>query len=131
MLTDLHNSVFRHPIMSIMVGAVTICESFALYIIITSTLEVPVVVIILFSAVAVDLFILIVGPFKIMANPFVRSKELLQSLKRMNTSGWVKRFVKSCPPSKLILGDGKFFDRATSLVIFSKCVDLLITFVLM
>lgn len=131
MLTDMHNSVIRHPFISIMVGAVTACESFALYIIITATSAIPIPILLLLSSVAVDLFVLIVGPFRIMANPLVKSIALLESLKRMNESKWVKRFVRSLPPSKMTLGDGKFFDKATSLVIYSKCADLVITFLLM
>lgn len=131
MLTDMHNTVFGYLIMSILIGAITVCESFALYTIITSTSEVPIPVIILFSTVAVDLLIVIVGPFKMMANPLVKSIELLEALQWMNGSGWIRRFVRSCPPSKMTLGDGKFFDKATSLVICSTCADLLITFLLM
>ncbi|OXA54615.1 hypothetical protein Fcan01_11135 [Folsomia candida] len=119
MLTDMHNSVIRHPFISIMVGAVTACESFALYIIITATSAIPIPILLLLSSVAVDLFVLIVGPFRIMANPLVKSIALLESLKRMNESKWVKRFVRSLPPSKMTLGDGKFFDKATSLVIYT------------
>ncbi|OXA54613.1 hypothetical protein Fcan01_11137 [Folsomia candida] len=131
MLGDMHNSVFRHPIMAILIGAVTVCASFALYILITSTSVAPIPIIIILSLVALDLFIMVVGPFKFMANPLPKSTELLQSFKRMNRSRWIKRFVRSCPPSKLLLGDGKFFDRATSLVICRKSADLVITFLLM
>ncbi|OXA49501.1 hypothetical protein Fcan01_15713 [Folsomia candida] len=103
MLTDMHNTVFGYLIMSILIGAITVCESFALYTIITSTSEVPIPVIILFSTVAVDLLIVIVGPFKMMANPLVKSIELLEALQWMNGSGWIRRFVRSCPPSKMTL----------------------------
>ncbi|OXA54994.1 hypothetical protein Fcan01_11268 [Folsomia candida] len=130
-LTDMHNSVFRHPIMSILVGSITACESFALYTLITSSAVIPFPVLILFTAVGFYLFIVIIGPFKIMANPFVQSVELLHAFESMKGSKLIKRLVKSFPPSKLTLGVGRFFDRATSLVICSQCVDLLITFLLM
>ncbi|OXA53666.1 hypothetical protein Fcan01_11282 [Folsomia candida] len=116
-LTDLHNSVFRHPIMSILVGSVTACESFALYTLITSSTVVSYSVLVLFAAVGVELFVVTVGPFKIMANPFVQSVELLHSFESMKGSKLTKRLVMSFPPSKLTLGDGGFFDKATSLVI--------------
>lgn len=130
-LNDMHNSVFRHPIMSILIWSVTACESFALYTLITSASIVPLPASILFGTVAFDLLILIVGPFKMMADPFIKSIQLLKSVKTMNRSKWIRRFVRSCPPSKLSSGDGKCFDRATSIVICSKCADLVITFLLM
>ncbi|OXA54308.1 hypothetical protein Fcan01_11276, partial [Folsomia candida] len=130
-LTDMHNSVFRHPIMSVIVGSVTACESFALYTLITSSSVIPFPGLILFATVGVELFAVIVGPFKVMANPFVKSVELLHSFQPMTGSKLIKRLVRSFPPSKLTLGDGGFFDKATSLVICSQCIDLLITFLLM
>lgn len=127
----MHNSVLRPPLMACLVGGVSMFVSFSLYIIISSTSEVPFTIFVLFSAVALNMSVIIVWPFKLMGVPFVKSVELLKSLQRMNGLGWVKRFVRSCPPSKLSLGDGGFFDKATSLVILRKSIDLLITFLLM
>lgn len=130
-LSARHNSAFRQPIMPALVAGVTACGSFGLYVLITTTPDVPLPVIILFWMVAVQMVAIIVVPFKMLANPFVRSVGLLKYLQLMTGSAWAKRFVRSCPPSKFTLGDGNFFDRATSLVIWRKCVDVLITFLLM
>ncbi|OXA37988.1 hypothetical protein Fcan01_27245 [Folsomia candida] len=129
-LTDMHNSVLRQPITATLVGAITICQTFALYILITATSIVPGVVVFFFFMIALEMFIIIMGAFKILANPFLRSVELLYYMERKSGSKWGKRFVRSCPPSKVTLGDGKFFDRATSLVIWRTSVDYLITFLL-
>ncbi|OXA54299.1 hypothetical protein Fcan01_11279 [Folsomia candida] len=54
----------------------------------------------------VELFVVIVGHFKITGNPFIKSVELLDIFKSMTGSKLIKRLVKSFPPSKLTLGDG-------------------------
>lgn len=131
LLSGMHNSVLRSPVMPVMVGGVMLCESFALYLVLTSTSVVPVPIFMLSLVVAIEMSIIIIGLFKMMANTFVKSENLLKFLQSMNGPRWVSRFIRSCPPSKLILGDGNFFDRATSLVIWRKSVDLLITFLLM
>ncbi|OXA48567.1 hypothetical protein Fcan01_16513 [Folsomia candida] len=131
LLSAMHNFIFRQPAMPVLVGGITRCESFALYILITSASSVPLPVLLFFCVLAFELFILIVGPLKVMANPYITSVELLNSLRGVHGPKWVHRFVKSCPPSKLTLGDGTFFDSSASLEIWSKCVDLLITFILM
>jgi hypothetical protein len=41
------------------------------------------------------------------------------------------RFLRSCSPLKLSMGDGTFFDRLTSLVIWEVCVGLLVNLLVM
>lgn len=131
LLSTMHNSGFRQPAMSGIIGKVTICESFALYILITSAdIQIPIPVLFLFFLVATGLFILSVCHMKVIAKPFIKSVKFLDSLKALKLSKWTKRFAKFCSPSKLTLGDGKFFDKSTSLVIWKKAVDLLITLLL-
>ncbi|OXA49295.1 hypothetical protein Fcan01_15678 [Folsomia candida] len=130
LLVDMHNLVLKQPVMSALVGCVTTLESFTLYIVIASRSVVPLPLLLLFAAVAVSMFFVIVRLFKMMSNPFIKSVELLNSLKRMNESKQIKRCVQSFREAKLTLGDGKFFDTSTSLVIWAKCIDLLITFLL-
>lgn len=117
--------------MPIFVGAIITCESCALYILITSTDKVPIPIIFLFIVVAIDVWILIVGPMKIMAKPYVESVEFLNSLKTENTSKWTKKFARSCTPAKIMLGDGKFFDAGTPLVVWRQTIELLVAFLLM
>lgn len=129
LLSGMHNLVLREPVMPALVGGILLCESFALYLVLTSMFVIPVPILVLSLGVAVEMSI-IIGLFRMMANPFVKSEKLLKYLQILNGPRWVKRFVMSCPPSKMILGDGNFFDKATSLVIWRKSVDLLITFLL-
>ncbi|OXA49633.1 hypothetical protein Fcan01_15554 [Folsomia candida] len=129
-LSIMHNAVLSQPIMPVFVGGVTVCLSFALYILIVPTSEVPLPVFLLFCQVTLHMFVIIVGPFKMMACPLVKSIEVLKSLERIKGTSLVRKFVRSCPPCKMSLGDGTFFDMATSLVILRKSVDLLIYFLL-
>ncbi|OXA37729.1 hypothetical protein Fcan01_27555 [Folsomia candida] len=130
-LSTMQNSVLRQPFMPTLVGGVTVCQTWTLYIVITGTSLVPVPALLLSLGVATEMFLVIMGPFRMIANPFVKSTELLKSLRRLNNSRWIQRFVRSCQPSKLTLGDGKFFDRATFLLVWRKSIDFLISFLLM
>ncbi|OXA42579.1 hypothetical protein Fcan01_22435 [Folsomia candida] len=92
---------------------------------------IPVPVLIFFLAIAVDFWIIIHAVFKVLSYPYVESLEFIHLVNKGKCSKWEGRFIKSCPPSKLSLGDGGFFDTLTSLVIWQKCIDFLITFLLM
>lgn len=117
--------------MPILVGSVAVAESLALYILITSATIIPFPFLLCLSLLVVYMFVIIIGAFKLAANPYVDSVALLKLLRAIDQSKWIKRFIVSFPPSKLTLGDGKFFDKATSLVIWRKTVDFLITCLLM
>lgn len=93
--------------MQVIIGSVTLTESLALYILITSASALPPQFLLSLSIFAVYMFIVIVGPFKLAANPYQKSVELLGLLKSLNGSKWSKRSVMSFPSSKLSLGDGK------------------------
>lgn len=131
LLSNFHNFVFCTPSMVVMAFSCTICESIALCLIITSSSTVPLPVLILFSIVAADLCIVIHAVFKILSYPHVKSLEFIEFVKTRSYSKWEHRFILSCPPSKLSLGDGGFFDKLTSFVIWQKCIDFLITFLLL
>ncbi|OXA65177.1 hypothetical protein Fcan01_01135 [Folsomia candida] len=73
LLSDMHNSVCRQPAMPALIWSVIVCESFALYILITSAYIIPFPVLILFAVIAVELFVVIVAPLKMVAKPTVKS----------------------------------------------------------
>lgn len=126
------NNVWRKPGMPVAIGGVAIAEAAALFIILTSVSRLPVPVLVLFSMVAIDFFVVIHVLFNILSYTFVSSVKFVDLKKRgRRTSKWLRAFMKSCSPLKLSMGDGKFFDRLTSFVIWRHCVDMLITFLLM
>lgn len=131
MLSNFQNLVFAPPSMAVFVGAITLCESSILYLLVTSGNIVPFPVFVLFSIAAVDYLIIMLGIFKIISNPYVKSVKFLKLLGIKKVGKWEVRFIKSCPPSKIMLGNGKFFDQLTSIIIWQKCVDFLITLLLL
>lgn len=131
LLSNFHNFVFAYPAMAILVGGVTLCTSIAFYLLITSAHVVPLPVLILFSIIAFDFFFAVHGVFKIVSYPYTKSLDFFQLVKVGNYTKYELRYIKSCPPSKLSLGNGGFFDRLTSLVIWQKCIDYVIMFLLM
>lgn len=129
--SNFHNFVFCLPSMVVVAFGSTVAESIALFLLITSSNIIPVPVLIFFLAIAVDFWIIIHAVFKVLSYPYVESLEFIHLVNKGKCSKWEGRFIKSCPPSKLSLGDGGFFDTLTSLVIWQKCIDFLITFLLM
>ncbi|OXA54630.1 hypothetical protein Fcan01_11367 [Folsomia candida] len=59
----------------------------------------------------------------------VKFFENMKSLRSRNP--WFKKFLTSCPPLKVGMGDGKFFDGLSAFVIWQFCVDRLINLLLM
>lgn len=131
LLSNFHNFVFTSPSMAIVAFSCTLCESFALFLIITSSRIVPLPVLTLFCLVVVDFGIVIQAVFKILSYPYVKSVEFIGLVEMARYSKSEHRFIQSCPPFKLSLGDGGFFDKLTAFVIWQKCIDLLITFLLL
>jgi hypothetical protein len=137
-LTQLFNDVWRNPSMSALVWGAVISEAGSLYFIITSVNHVPFFMILLFSSQAIDFFITIHVLFKLASFPCTKSCDFLESMKRRNNSRWgkmnykwMKRFLKSCPPSKLSMGNGQCFEQLTSFVIWDTCINILITLLLL
>lgn len=117
LLSNFHNFVFCVPSMVVLAFSCTICESIALFLMITSNHVVPLPVLILFSLVVIDFFVIIHSVFKILSYPYVKSLEFIGLVKMGRYSKLEHRFILSCPPSKLSLGNGGFFDKLTSFVI--------------
>lgn len=130
-LGQLRNNVWKDGAMSSFVGGVILAESVALYVLFNSFAKIiPRVVILIFLIVAMDMFIVILTLFKVLARPLATSCALLRTVKNVKMSKYMRTFVRSCPPSKLRNGNGKYLDKMSSLIVWQTCVDLLITLLL-
>lgn len=83
--------------MAIVTGAVMICGSIALYVVISSADIVPLPVVILFSIVAFDFFLIIHGIFKIVSYPYIKSVDFIHLVKNGKYTKWDLQFINSCP----------------------------------
>lgn len=131
-MSILQNIVWSMPAMQILVGGIILAVITSYFILLTSLDKVPGPVAIFFALMAFDFTFVIHFLFKKVSIPCVESGELLEKLKsNERKSKWFTAFVRSCSPIKLSLGDGGFFDRLTSLVIWKFCMDQLITILLL
>ncbi|OXA44409.1 hypothetical protein Fcan01_20952 [Folsomia candida] len=120
------NHFWRKPLMSVVMLAIIIGETSALYILITSATKLPLPILVGFTMVGVDLFVVIHITFRILSLPHSASEKLMGKMKLLQKgrdSAWLKRFVRSCPSLKIGMGDGTFFDRLTPFIIWQFCVD--------
>ncbi|XP_035716515.1 uncharacterized protein LOC118439372 [Folsomia candida] len=133
-LSNLRNCAFEYPSLVQMVGGIIVGETASLYVLLTSTKILPLPVLAFFVIVAVDLFVVIHVIFHSLSDLFEVSVGFLDEMKLYHKFGnrkWFKKFLKSCPPLKLTIGDGQYFDRMTALGIWQYCVDQLITLLYM
>ncbi|OXA40326.1 hypothetical protein Fcan01_24984 [Folsomia candida] len=131
LLTIYRNNAWCLPSMPVVIGGVIAADTVSLYILVTSYDQVPLLILILFSIICLDCMIIIHVVFNILSKPYTTSCDFIEFMKSRNGTKWVKRFMRSCQPSKLTMGDGTFFDRLTSFVIWQKGIDYLITLLLM
>lgn len=121
------------PMMQAIIGGTILLTSASLYIILTSTDQIPLPVLILFYFMAFDCFVLILFLFKRWSFPYTRSEEFIktarQGLKKM--SRWEEKYIASCSPLKVESGNDTFVDRSTSLLISRIVLDQLVTFLLL
>lgn len=131
-LTRMLNDIWKYPMMPITIFAILVAEAVALYVLLTSIALLPISLIAVFSFVAIDFFIMIHFIFKILSYPFTKSNQYLQTIQRVKKpTKWLNRFIRSCSPAMISMGDGTFLDECTSLVIWKLCIDLLVTFLLL
>ncbi|OXA46206.1 hypothetical protein Fcan01_19286 [Folsomia candida] len=131
LLTTYQNNGWCQPSMPLAIGGVIAADTVSHYILITSYDKIPLSILFLFVIIALDCVILIHVMFNMLGKPYTTSCDFIEFMKSRNGPKWVKRFMRSCHPSKLTMGDGTFFDRSTSLVIWQKGIDYLITLLLM
>lgn len=129
-LTRLQNHIWQRLMMPLRFFLVTMV-AVTLYVLITSIDQIPVMIVVLFSAMAVNGFIVICVIYKILSYPLIASNRYLGLMKQKKASKCVTRFMKTCPPAKISMGDGKHFDKLASFVVCRQSIDLLISFLLL
>ncbi|OXA40779.1 hypothetical protein Fcan01_24489 [Folsomia candida] len=121
--TKLFNDLWKIPAMSAMVATCVIVEIVALFILTTSLDKLPLPIIGLFLLLAIIFFNVIQGLFKVLSKPFENSNMFIIEIRTGRHSAWVKRFMRSCPPVKISMGNGAYFDGLSALVIWQFCID--------
>lgn len=129
-VSNLHNEVIGTPWIQILVGGTTLAEIFSLHILITSHHVLPSLLLLFFSVAGIYFGLMIQIIFKIISYPYVKSKRMTNSKKRCRNR-IARSYVRSCSPIKLFLGDGRFFDKLTSMEISLFTVDKLVTLLLL
>lgn len=131
LLSTYQNNAWCQPSMQLCIGGIVVCETVSLYILVTSYHRIPLSVLFVFIICALDCGIVIQVIFNILSYPYTKSCDFIDSMKSVDGTKWVKYFMRSCQPSKLSMGDGGFFDRLTSFVLWQLSINNLITLVLM
>ncbi|OXA38643.1 hypothetical protein Fcan01_26586 [Folsomia candida] len=131
LISTYHDNTWCQPSVPVTLGGISVAETVSLYVLVTSHDRFPIIILLMFLMVALDCFVVIHSVCKIVAKPYSKSCNFIEFMKIRNLSKWVKYFMRSCRPSKFSMGDGTFFDRLTSFVLWQKCIDLLITLLLM
>lgn len=131
-LEKLMNDVWRKPLMAIGLLGIIIAETTSLYVLTTSSSKVTVPILEFFIMIGADFFGVIHVVYRILSLPHLSSKKLIRNAKlvQKGDSPWFTRFLKSCSPLKIGMGDGNFFDRLTPFVIWQFCVDMLVNMLL-
>ncbi len=121
--------------MSMLLAGCMESEVTNLHMVITSLKIVPIAAGLLFTTVAIDGFIIIQVMFKMLSIPYLSSVEFVKKAKTSTSNRkdakWAGKFLKSCAPLKIAMGDGNFFDRLSSFVIYKVCLDQVIALLLL
>lgn len=85
-----------------------------------------------FYLMGIDFFVIIQITLNSQSKSYVASENFAKNMKRLKSQNpWIRKFLRSCPPLKVGMGDGKFFDALTAFVIWQFCVDKLISMLLL
>ncbi|OXA63561.1 uncharacterized protein LOC118433884 [Folsomia candida] len=129
---NLANSVMSKPFISIFAFLSIVSEILSLYVIITSWNNLSFGVSAFFCLMGMNYFLIIHITLDSLSKSYVATVKFSKHMKRLRSrNAWVKKFLASCPPIKVGMGDGKFFDGLTSLIIWQFCVDRLINLLLL
>lgn len=132
LLFNLYSCVMATPMATLLMGTAMIAEVTILYALITSGTVIPPTVAALFAVIALDFFLIIQIVFKMLRRPYVASMVFKQKVDTLEKRGrWFNRFMKSCSPVKVPMGDGNFFDRKSSIVIWNVCINQLVALLLL
>lgn len=129
------NSAWRKPaMMPTFIGCMIFAEIASLYIMITSVNHLPITVFAFFFMVANEVSTVIHVVFKSLSTPYTKSTQFVNEVLRRDKreiSKWTNKFLKSCSPCKILMGDGSHFNSISSLIIWQFCVEMLITLLLL
>lgn len=125
---NLVNSVLIEPFFPVFLSFIMIGQISSLYIIITSWSHVSAGLMLLFVLLVVDFFSIIHMFLNSLSYSHVASARLIKTVKRSKKWGNMgcRKFLSLCPPLKVGIGDGKFYDKLTSLTIWQFCLDRVI-----
>jgi hypothetical protein len=132
-LSSVSNKFWAFPALHLQVGVWILAEVVSLYCIIRLHNVMPVTMLDFFGIIALDGFVVVHLIFNLMSRPYLASIEFKAGIMKVagahknRESKWIQKFVTSCSPIQLKMGDGNFFDTLTALNIWQFCVDNLIT----
>ncbi|OXA44771.1 hypothetical protein Fcan01_20892 [Folsomia candida] len=131
-MKNLLNYVKRNPMTGLALAFIINTEIESLYAIIMCRDKLPLPILLLFAMALIDFFLVIHVFLRALSKPYVSSVEFVSNFNRLGgMDEWRRKFLKSCQPVKVAMGDGNYFDGLTSLVIWQFCVDTFISIVLM
>ncbi|XP_035711382.1 uncharacterized protein LOC118436855 [Folsomia candida] len=129
---NLVNSVMGKPLITIFVSLSIMCQIISLYVIITSWEKISFGVSAFFYLMGIDFFVVIHITLHSLSKSYVVTVKFAKNMTSLRSqNAWFKKFLRSCPPLKVGMGDGKFFDGLTSFIIWQFCVDRLINMLLL
>lgn len=133
LLNAFTNASMKLPFNFCFLSGTIIAEVSSLYVLITSLKQLPLEVAIFYLTIAFDfgVGIHVLGTY--LSIPFLEGEEFRKNVTRewrAPPTKWFSRYLKSCPAIRLSMGDGSFYDSATSLVIWQFCVDQLVSLLL-
>ncbi|OXA54194.1 hypothetical protein Fcan01_11561 [Folsomia candida] len=103
---NLVNSVMRKPLITIFVLLTMLSEITSLYVIITSWENISFGVSAFFYLMVIDYFVIIHITLHSLSKPYVVSVKLAKNMKSLRSqNAWFKKFLTSCPPLKVGMGD--------------------------
>lgn len=127
------NSFWDKPLMPLLIACIITAETTSLYVLASSMHKLTIPIILFFAVGGFDYFVAIHVVFKCLSLPHQRSLKFINEMRCVmvkNGGRWGRRFMRSCPPVKVSMGDGTFFDRLTPVVIWQFCVDRVINMLL-
>ena len=126
----------RMPLIQCYLQISIVCLIFPSYLVISSWDQIPSLIYLVLLITSIDAGIGIQIWLKIISFSYKESQILVRNCRRIkmgkrgNENKWFKRFVKSCWPCKLMIGDGRFVDECTPLVVFDFCISSLASLLL-
>lgn len=130
---NLVNAILEKPYFLIFLNFVILGQIGSLYTIITSWSYLSFEIILLFMLFGFNFFTVIHIFLHSLNKPNVTSAQFIKNLRRSKSARcpMFRKFLNSCPPLKVGMGDGTFYDKLTSFKIWQFCVDRLIRLLLL